>query len=107
MFDSLKKRKDFDNVFKKGKSARCSFVLIKFLPNNLAKNRVGIIVSQKVAKKAVRRNKIKRWLKAALLPNLPKNKSGFDIILMALPGLEKKEFHEIKKIIDELFSKSF
>lgn len=103
----LKNKKDFDRVFKKGKGLNKDFLLLKFLPNDLAKNRVGIIVSQKVSKKAPVRNKIKRRLKTALSANLAQTKPGFDIILMALPGLEKRRFQEIKETINELFNRRF
>lgn len=33
-------------------------------------------------------------------------RKGIDVILVAMPGLEEKEFKEIKQSVDELFKKA-
>jgi ribonuclease P protein component len=35
-----------------------------------------------------------------------KLKKGIDVVLMALPGIEKKDFWEIEEIVDNLFKKA-
>ena len=37
---------------------------------------------------------------------LPKIKKGFDVVLVANPGLEKKDFWELEEILDVIFKKS-
>lgn len=64
----IKKKKDFDEVFKKGKAVNGSFLFIKILPTTLGKARFGFIVSSKVAPQAVLRNKTRRTLGAVLWP---------------------------------------
>ncbi len=102
----LKKKKDIEKVFKKGKGLKEDFLFLKFSPNNLKKSRFGIIVSQKISKKATIRNKIKRRIKAIIIQKLPKIKKETDIVLVALPGLETKDLWEIEDVINRLFEKA-
>ena len=48
------------------------------------------MVSQKVSKKATIRNKIKRRLTEAIKTETKNIKIGTDLVLIALPGIEKK-----------------
>lgn len=105
----LKRKRDFERIFKKGKSFKGAFLVLKIAPNDLAEDRFGIIVSKRVSKKAVIRNKIKRRIRASLrtrISPLRKLKKGKDIILVATPGLEKKDFWEIEEIIKKLFERA-
>lgn len=102
----LKKGKDFESVFREGKGFKENFLFLKILENNLNKTRFGFIVSQKVSKKAALRNKTKRKLREAVREKLKEVKKGIDGILVASPGLEKKDFWEIKESIDNIFKKA-
>ena len=65
----LVKKKEFDEVFQKGKSFVVNELKIRiiFLKKRGIKNtKVGLVISRKAVKKAVARNKIKRKLRAAL-----------------------------------------
>ncbi|GAI32984.1 unnamed protein product, partial [marine sediment metagenome] len=55
----LKKKKDFDKVFKQGQGFKQDFLYLKIRKNNLKSSRFGFVVSKKFSKKAVIRNKIK------------------------------------------------
>ncbi len=102
----LKKRDDFDGVFKRGRKFKEDFLLLRVVKNNFQKSRFGFIVSQKVSKKAVLRNKIKRRLRAIVEAKIPKIKEGLDIVLIADPGLEKKDFWELEEITGNIFKKA-
>jgi len=102
----LKRKKDFERVFKERKKFKEDFLLLKFISNNLNQSRFGIIISQRISKKATLRNKIKRRLRALLRLRLPKIKKGIDVVLVALPGLETQDFGEIEKTINKLFEKA-
>lgn len=104
--NSLKKKKNFERVFKKGKAVKEDFLLLKFVDNGLAKDRFAIIVSQKISKKATVRNKLKRRIRAIISQKLPKIKKGFDLIFVARPGLESQDFWEIEKTIDKILTKA-
>jgi len=102
----LKKQKDIEWVFKRGKGVKEAFLFLKFVKNNLNASRFAFVVSLKVSKKAVLRNKIKRRLRELVKSRLSKIKKGYDIVLTAVPGLETKEFWEIEAIINKLFKKA-
>ncbi|MBZ9569559.1 ribonuclease P protein component [Patescibacteria group bacterium] len=102
----LKKRKDFDLVFKRGKGFKEDFLVLKMIRNNLNQTRFGFIVGGKISKKATLRNRIKRRLRELIRMKLKRIKKGFDLILIAQTGLENKDFWEIEEIINKLFSKA-
>lgn len=99
----LTRKKDFDEVFKKGKSFKSGFLIFKALKNSSKEKRIGFVVSKKVSNKATTRNKVKRRLRAAVLKELGSIKKPADIIIIALPGAEKMEFPQIQKIIAGFF----
>jgi ribonuclease P protein component len=102
----LKKEKDFELVLKTGKSAREGFLLLKEINNNAGHTRFGISISKKISKKATLRNRIKRQIASLLKSDLPAIKKGKDVLLIALSGLEKKNFSEIRENISALFKKA-
>ena len=99
----LRKRKDFDNIFKNGKAKTGGFIFLKFLKNDLNVSRFGFIVSLKIAKKAVVRNKIKRRLRQVIRNNINEIKPGFDIVITAKPEIVNKNYQEIKNELENLF----
>ena len=52
--ESLKKNKDFQSVYKNGKSFANKCLVMYIIPNELNKNRLGISVSKKVGNSVVR-----------------------------------------------------
>ncbi len=61
--------------------------ILKEKTNELAVNRFGIVVSKKIDKRAVARNGIKRFFRAALMSLEKHMNAGHDILLIA-----RKEF---------------
>ncbi|MCD4761819.1 ribonuclease P protein component [bacterium] len=90
----LSKKKDFDNVFKEGKGRYGKYLGIKIKTNKLEYTRIGIIVGIKVNKSAVKRNKIKRQIRAALEKN--DIKKGFDVIVITNAAINELSFKQIK-----------
>lgn len=103
--NQLKKKKEIEKVFKLGKGLKESFLYIKAKMNKLENSRFCFIVSKKVAKKAVVRNKIKRRLREITRKNLLKIRKGLDIIIIALPGAEKENYKVLEEKINKLFKK--
>ncbi len=101
----LKKKTDLERVFKEGKGIREDFLLLKFTKNNLETSRFGFVVGQKVAKKAVLRNKIKRRLREAVRKKLSEIRVGFDGVWVALKGSETKNFEEIKAAVKKILQR--
>jgi ribonuclease P protein component len=84
----LRKRQDFALVYQRGKSfyGVNLFVRVRLTRSEpaapLSPARFGISVSQKVSKRAVQRNRIKRQLRAACRQLLPRTLPGWDVIIV-------------------------
>lgn len=102
---SLSKKKDFDLVFKAGRSCFDKIIGLKVTPNELNRHRLGIIISSKVSKKAVERNLLKRRLKEIIKKELSDLPGGYDLVLIALSGACTKTFVELNKAVAGLFSR--
>jgi ribonuclease P protein component len=76
----LAKDKDIKTAFARGRSFFNPFFNIKFLPGQEGK-RFTVVVSTKVYKKAVSRNRLKRLLREHLRKNLAGFKNGSYIIV--------------------------
>ena len=102
----LKKKKDFERVFKKGRSFKEGFLFLKVVKNNLKDNRFGFLVGKNFSKKATLRNKLRRKLREIIKLKMPKFKKNFDAVLIIIPGIETKDFWEIEETINKLFLKA-
>lgn len=93
----VKTETDFQNVFTKGQScANRKFVLYQ-LPKPQQKHfRVGLSVGKKIGN-AVMRNQVKRYIRQSLLELKPDLRQDVDFILIARPGIEALDFHEVKR----------
>ncbi|OGZ66951.1 MAG: ribonuclease P protein component [Candidatus Staskawiczbacteria bacterium RIFCSPHIGHO2_02_FULL_34_9] len=103
----LTQKKDFDSVFKNGKTVKIDFLIFKLLKNRFNENRFGFIVSKKVSNKSTKRNLIKRRLRMAItgeLNNLKTNKS-LDIVVVVLPEALNRDFKEMQTATSKFFSK--
>lgn len=95
----LTKNKEFDCVFKKGRSNYNNLLGIKNAPNDLGLVRLGILISNKVSKKAVDRNKTKRQVREIFNQYLNKIIAGNDFLIIALPAIKAKTYQEIEGAI--------
>lgn len=99
----LTKKKDFDAVFKQGKTIKEGVIIGKIYYNRLTEDRFGFVVSKKVSKKATIRNTVKRRLRQSVLYSLrespKKSQKSLDVVIIALPGIEKKKFTEIQGLV--------
>ena len=102
----IKKKKDFEIIFKEGASFKNNLLILKVLKNNLDQNRVGFVVSQKVSKKATIRNKIRRRLVEAIKIHIEKIEAGKDLVFIVLSGAAKSNFFEVKKAADNILNKA-
>ena len=94
----LKNTKEIKNVFTKGKSTRCGFLFLKYFPNSLEVSRFAISVGLSYSKSAVKRNALKRKIRAAIRENVEKLQGGFDGVFF-VRGVtpENISFEEIEK----------
>ncbi len=79
----LKKRSDFLHAQKAGRKWVSRGVIIQAVPNDLGQRRVGFTVTKRIDKSAVKRNRIKRRLRAVAADILPLYASdSYDYVLI-------------------------
>ncbi|MDP2944598.1 MAG: ribonuclease P protein component [bacterium] len=95
----ITKDKEFDRAFKTGQSFYTKLFGIKAVGNGLEVNRLGVLISIKVSKKAVIRNKVKRQIREIIQKELPNLKSGKDLVIIVFSQILDKKFEEIKEAL--------
>lgn len=96
--NKIYKKKETEDVFRGGKSSFNNFLGVRALKTDSKDTRFVIVVSARVSKKAVERNKIKRQLNEVARLNLKLLQPGYDFFILALPPIINKNFHEIEGI---------
>ena len=101
--ERLKTKHEFEEVFKYGKKVNTKLFRAYVLISKSRK--LGIIISKKVSKSAVRRNKIKRQIRELYRTNKFRIPDNIRIILIALSQAEKSSFDEISEDILQIFDR--
>ena len=114
----LTKMKDFEILFKEGKFYNSSLLQAKIWqiePGKYPRRqysiedlKIGFVVSTKIAKRAVARNRLKRQMREVVRLLLKDNKlnTGFMILFMAKKECTGKEYGEIEKSVVEVLKKA-
>jgi ribonuclease P protein component len=101
----LTRKKDFEKISRKGKHFGGAFFILRTIENGLDYSRFGFVVSLKVSKKAVTRNKIRRQLHEMARVNFARIKNGFDALIIARPEIKEKSYQEIERALFEALEK--
>lgn len=80
--ESLKKRNDFQIVYKNGKSFANRYLVMYKKKNDTDRNRLGISVSKKVGNSVVR-HRVTRLIRESYRLNEEKFEQGYDLIVVA------------------------
>lgn len=99
----LAKARDIQKVFARGRSFFSPFFSIKFVPAP-GVGRFTVVVSTKVFKKAVSRNRLKRIIREHLRKNLDKFKKG-DYVIVARPKVSRQDEQVVLKDFLDLCAK--
>jgi ribonuclease P protein component len=102
----LRKRQDFDSVYKKGKSYSCKYLKVYILNTDLPQQRFGFSISKKVSKKATERNKLKRQLSFVIREELKSLKTETDVIFVVRSIILDLSYDDIKHNVRELLKKA-
>jgi|YelNatPaOPRAMG01_1025707.scaffolds.fasta_scaffold40440_3 ribonuclease P protein component len=97
-------RKEFKEVLKKGKTAKISYLILKYSEHDLPFFRLGVLITKKVSKKATERNKIKRRIREIVRSNLPETAKKLDMVFIVVPGI-KNDFQLLKEKVIKIFEK--
>ena len=96
--ESLKKNKDFQRVYRKGKSYANKLLVMYVLKNDSECNRLGISVSKKVGNSVVRHH-VTRLIRESYRLQEEVFNSGLDIVVVARSGAKESTYHEIEKAL--------
>lgn len=102
----LKKEQDFNLVWRKGRSYFSRYLLLKMLKKKIKYTRFGIIVSNKVSKKATQRNRLKRRIREILRLKLDKITPGHDCVIVVKAGILERTYQEIDREIKNILLKA-
>lgn len=88
-------------LHRNGKMIRSRVISLKYVPNKFnARPRISVIVSKKVLKLAVARNRARRRIYAAIQPKLQDFKANYDLaIIVSSPDILKNDFLEIDQLL--------
>lgn len=100
-YDSLKKNRDFQNVYSKGKSKANKYLVMYVMENDLSINRLGIQVSKKVGNSVVR-HRLTRLIRESYRLNSEMFNSGLDIVIIARNTAKDKNYKEIESALMHL-----
>ncbi|WP_122644633.1 ribonuclease P protein component [Luxibacter massiliensis] len=99
--ESLKKNKDFQDIYKCGKSYANKYLVMYIKENNLKKNRLGISVSKKVGNSVVR-HRITRLIRESYRLQEEHFRGGLDMIVLARVSAKDRTYHEIESALIHL-----
>ena len=100
-YDSLKKNRDFQNVYRNGKSKANKYLVMYVLENQLDSNRLGISVSKKVGNSVIRHH-LTRLIRESYRLNKEMFNSGLDIVVIARESAKDRKYKEIESALWQL-----
>lgn len=96
--ESLKKRKDFQLVYSRGKSYANRYLVMYRMKNHTDKVRLGISVSKKVGNSVVR-HRITRLIRESYRLNEEKFDAGYDYVVIARAGTKGISYSDMESAL--------
>ena len=93
-------------MFEKGFYSVDRFLTLKAVENKMPFSRFGFVVSKKISKKAVERNRVKRLMSETIRLTEEKIKPGFDVVFISKLGIVNKSLEEVKESVEKLLKRS-
>ncbi len=94
-------------VYQKGKTIRTSLLSLVYAPNTRHHQRFGVVVSKKVMKSAVGRNRIRRRVYEAIRLELPEFTTDQDCLFVVFSkSVINLPFRELRRLIHDLLERS-
>ena len=102
--ESLKKNRDFQQVYRHGTSLSNRYLVMYVLTNQYNRNRLGISVSKKVGNSVVR-HRVTRLIRESYRLNEIIFHTGLDIVVIARPSAKDRSYREIESALLHLAGK--
>ena len=96
--ESLKKNRDFQQVYKTGTSYVNKYLVMYVKKNQLEKNRIGVSVSKKVGNSVVR-HRLCRVVRESYRLHEQEFHRGVDIVVVARVSAKERRFREIESAL--------
>ena len=96
--ESLKKNKDFQLVYKCGKSYANKYLVMYIKENNTGKNRLGISLSKKVGN-SILRHRLTRLIRESYRLQEDRFRCGIDIVVIARIGAKGRTYKDIESAL--------
>ena len=102
------RRQEFNLIYKRGKRFHASHLLLRVFWARRSKLsqpvRIAVVVSQKVHKRAVVRNRIRRQLQAGLQTLLPHLPAGLLLVITVKPTALECDYHQFLRELKQLLT---
>lgn len=102
---TLKNDREFQRIYKKGKSFANKYLIVFCMENKMNINRVGFVTTKKLGN-SVKRNKYKRRLKESYRLNSYKLKNGYDMIFLFRKDIPELKYKDINSALNHIISVS-
>ncbi len=105
----LKSYRDFRQVYESGQKYESAHLILRALldsESTESQPKIGIVVSQKVSKKAVTRNRLKRQLKSIIRRLLAQMEKGGKIVIIVKTTAKECQFNQFLRELEELLLKA-
>ena len=99
--ESLKKNRDFQSVYRRGKSYGNKYLVMYLLPNQTESNRIGISVSKKAGNSIVRHH-LTRLIRESYRLHEENFQRGYDMVVVARTAAKDKTYQEIESALIHL-----
>lgn len=97
-------KRDFECIIKEGKRIKGEIIEAWVKENNSGIMRFGVVVPRKLAKKSVKRNRMKRLMREFLRLH-QENFRGKDIILVAKEDFSQLKFQDVERKLLEILGR--
>ena len=104
---SLRRKSDIDRVFARGRRRRSSLLTVIAVPREpeTAPARVALIVSRKVSRLAVQRNRLRRQLREAFRAVSGDLTRASDVVIIAQRAALTASFADLKVVLADLLGR--
>jgi len=92
----LRKKADFDRLYKQGRSIPDRYVVLFYLANKLDRNRYAFLASKKVGS-SVARNRARRLMRESVRLTEEQIETGFDLLFIARATIAGTKQQEVER----------